>query len=96
MDRSGKFKDVYYVFKSYWLKDFFVYLEFFIWMERSGFEGRIWNMSVFSNCESVELFYKGKSLGRKNRNLKEFFVVGLNWDIFFDVGENLLVVEGYM
>ena len=53
-------------------------------------------MSVFSNCESVELFHKGKSLGRKNRNPKEFPAAGLNWDILFDAGENLLVAEGYM
>lgn len=95
VDRSGKPKDAYYVFKSYWSKDPFVYLESSTWTERSGPAGKTRNISVFSNCESVELFHKGKSLGKKIRNPKNFPAAGLNWDILFNAGENQLVAKGY-
>ena len=95
VDRSGKPKDAYYVFKSYWSKDPFVYLESSTWTERSGPKGKARNLSAFSNCESVELFHQGKSLGKKTRSPGTFPAAGLNWDILFDAGENLLLAKGY-
>jgi len=96
VDRNGKPKDAFYVFKSYWSKDPFTYIESHTWIERQGPEGKSRNLSVFSNCETVELFNNGKSLGEKNRKLGEFPACGLNWDVVFTKGKNKLVAKGFM
>ena len=95
VDRSGKPKDAYYVFKSYWSNEPFTYIESHTWTERRGVEGKPRNLSVFSNCETVELFNNNVSLGKKNRNLGEFPACGLNWDIDFSKGENNLIANGF-
>ncbi|MBX2871060.1 MAG: DUF4982 domain-containing protein, partial [Saprospiraceae bacterium] len=95
VDRSGKPKDAYYVFKSYWSNDPFVYVESSTWTERSGPKGKARNISVFSNCKRVELIHKGRSLGQKTRDPKAFPAAGLNWDVLFESGENLLIAKGY-
>lgn len=95
VDRSGKPKDAYYVFKSYWAKEPFVYIESHTWTERSGPKGKARNLSVFSNCEQVELIHNGKSLGKKTRNTKAFPAAGLNWDVLFTANENELIAKGY-
>lgn len=94
VDRSGKPKDAFYVFKSYWSKDPFTYIESHTWTERRGPEGKARNLCVFSNCEEVELFHNGKSMGKKKRTIGEFPACGLNWDIQFSAGENQLTTKG--
>ena len=95
VDRDGNPKDAYYVFKSYWSDDPFTYIESHTWTERRGPKDKARNVSVFSNCESVELFQNGKSLGKKNRVLGEFPACGLNWDVVFTQGKNELSTIGY-
>jgi beta-galactosidase len=95
VDRSGKPKDAFYVFKSYWSEDPFTYIESHTWTERRGPEGKERNLSVFSNCEIVELFHNNKSLGKKNRAVGEFPACGLNWDVVFVQGENQLTAKGF-
>ena len=95
VDRSGKPKDAYYVFKSYWAKEPFVYIESHTWTERSGPKGKARNLSVFSNCEQVELTHNGKSLGKKSRDTREFPAAGLNWDVLFEANENVLIAKGF-
>jgi beta-galactosidase len=95
VDRSGKPKDAYYVFKSYWAKTPFTYIESHTWTERNGPQGKARNVSVFSNCEQVELLHNGKSLGRKTRQVGQFPAAGLNWDISFAEGENMLLARGF-
>lgn len=95
VDRNGKPKDVYYVFKSYWSKTPFVYIESHTWTERNGPPDRPRNISVFSNCPSVELIHNGKNLGRKEKELGKFPASGLNWDVLFKAGENTLLARGY-
>ena len=95
VDRSGKPKDAFYVFKSYWSEDPFTYIESHTWTERRGPEGKERNLSVFSNCETVELFHNNKSLGKKNRTVGEFPACGLNWDVVFVQGENQLTAKGF-
>ncbi len=95
VDRSGKPKDAYYVFKSYWAKTPFTYIESHTWTERNGPQGKARNVSVFSNCEQVELLHNGKSLGRKTRQVGQFPAAGLNWDILFAEGENALLARGF-
>lgn len=95
VDRSGKPKDAYYVFKSYWAKEPFVYIESHTWTHRSGPKGTPRNLSVFSNAAEVALSLNGESLGKKNRKVGQFPASGLNWDLLFQEGENVLKATAY-
>jgi len=55
VDRTGKPKDAFYVFKSYWSNDPFTYIESHTWTERQGPKGKTRDVSVYSNCPEVEL-----------------------------------------
>jgi beta-galactosidase len=94
VDRSGKPKDAFYVFKSYWSDDPFTYIESHTWTERQGPKGKSRDISIYSNCPEVELFLNGKSLGVKQRDSKAFPAAGLNWTINFNEGKNKLVSIG--
>lgn len=95
VDRAGNPKDAYYVFKSYWSKEPFTYIESHTWTERQGPKDKLRNVSVFSNCSHVELIHKGESLGKKKRVSGDFPACGLNWDINFYEGQNELIAHGY-
>lgn len=95
VDRSGKPKDAYYVFKSYWATAPFAYIESHTWTERSGPKDKSRNISVFSNGEMVELILNGQTQGKKNRTIGEFPASGLNWDITFKEGTNTLIANAY-
>lgn len=94
VDRAGNKKDAFYVFKSYWSKEPFTYIESHTWTERQGPKGLARDISVYSNCPEVELFLNGKSLGTKTRNTLKFPAAGLNWTLQFKEGENRLVSKG--
>jgi len=95
VDREGNPKDAYYVYKSYWSKDPFTYIESHTWTERSGPQDKARNISVYSNCEEVELIVNGTPLGKKKRVLEEFPAAGLTWDVLFEEGDNRLQAIGY-
>ena len=95
VDREGNKKDAFYVFKSYWSKNPFTYIESHTWTERQGPKGLKRDVSVYSNCPKVELFLNGKSLGTKNRDTKAFPAAGLNWSLQFKNGKNTLESVGY-
>lgn len=88
VDRNGNPKDAYYVFKSYWSKTPFIYLESHTWTERQGPEDLARTMSVFSNCDTVTLFHNGQELETKTRDISKFPASGLTWDIRFAEGKN--------
>lgn len=91
LDRSGKFKDSYYVFRSYWdTLNAFAYIQSHSWTERFGEKGEEKVIRVYSNCETVELFLNGESLGVKTRNKTTFPAHGLNWKVKFVEGKNEL------
>ncbi len=94
VDRNGNPKDAYYVFKSYWSDDPFVYIESHTWKERQGPRGLERTISVFSNSEEVEFFHDGKSLGKKQKDIHKFPASGLTWNLQFKEGENRLVAKG--
>ncbi len=94
VDRTGKPKDAFYVFKSYWSEVPFTYIESHTWTERQGPKGKSRDVSVYSNCPEVELFLNGKSHGVKKRNTTEFPAAGLNWNLNFNEGENILKSVG--
>ncbi|MEL7159971.1 MAG: DUF4982 domain-containing protein, partial [Bacteroidota bacterium] len=95
VDRAGNPKDAYYVYKSYWAEAPFTYIESHTWTERSGPADKARTVKVFSNCEEVELFHAGKSLGRKERQTGVFPAAGLHWELQFISGDNPLSVRGY-
>jgi beta-galactosidase len=95
VDRAGKPKDAFYVYKSYWGKDPFTYIESHTWTHRRGPKGKTRNVPVYSNCDEVELVQGSKSLGRKARTLGEIPAQGLNWDVLFTAGKNLLEAKGF-
>ncbi len=94
VDRAGNPKDAFYVFKSYWAKEPFTYIESHSWTERSGPADKSREVCVYSNCKEVELFHKGKSLGKKKRNYGKFPAHGLTWDVTFEEGDNELIAVG--
>ena len=94
VDRTGKPKDAFYVFKSYWSDEPFTYIESHTWTDRQGPKEKPRDVSVYSNCPEVELLLNGKSLGVKKRNTKDFPAAGLNWNLNFQQGENVLTSIG--
>lgn len=95
VDREGNPKDAYYVFKSYWnKKDKFVYIQSATWTERYGTEDAKREVSVFSNCEEVELILNGESEGIRKKNIAVFPASGLSWNVQFKEGENELIAIG--
>ncbi|NQV30338.1 MAG: glycoside hydrolase family 2 protein [Candidatus Marinimicrobia bacterium] len=96
VDREGNPKDAYYVFKSYWTTNpSFCYIESHTWKERFGRVDEKKEISVFSNCESVELIHNGVSLGKKERNIEDYPASGFHWDVNFTQGQNKLEAVGY-
>ena len=95
VDRNNNPKDAFYVFKSYWNDTTpFAYIESHTWTNRQGPKGLKRSVSVYSNCSEIELFLNGKSLGVKKRNTKDFPAAGLNWNIDFVDGNNVLTAIG--
>lgn len=94
VDRAGKPKDAYYVFKSYWSDDPFAYIESHTWTERAGPKGVAREVAVYSNMDSIELSLNGTSLGWRTRTVGELPAGGLAWDVPFVEGKNVLVARG--
>jgi len=91
VDREGRPKDAYYVFKSYWTTDpVFCYIESPSWTERHGRPGEMKPVSVFSNAKTVQLFLNGQDMGLKTRDVTKFPAAGLSWDLLPDTGLNTL------
>jgi beta-galactosidase len=96
VDREGKPKDAYYVFKSYWnTNDKFTYIESHTWDERIGQEGKPREIAVYSNCSEVELFLNEETLGKKKKDISMFPASGLTWSVTFIEGENTIKSIGF-
>ncbi len=87
MDTCGFPKDIYYYYKAWWTDKPLVHLVT-SW-GAPGSEGKTNLVRCFSNCDSVELFLNGKSLGRKVM-LRYGYV---DWNILYAPG--VLVVRAY-
>ncbi len=83
-DMARRPKDVYYFYQSQWSEKPMVYIVSFTQKIITGKKDEIKNVRVFSNCENVELFLNGVSLGKKNISS------GFEWQVEFAVGKNLL------
>jgi beta-galactosidase len=72
-------KEGYYVFQSYWAEKPMVRIYGHSWPVRWGDADEQKLVKVYSNCDTVELFVNGRSLGMKKRNSQDFPAAGLRW-----------------
>ena len=94
VERDLTKKESYFVFQSYWAKEPMVHIYGHTWPVRWGKAGEQKMVKVYSNCEEVELFLDGKSLGVKRRNSQDFPAAGLRWTTGFPAGEVSLRAVG--
>ena len=96
VDRAGRPKDAYYVFKSYWTTSpEFCYIESPTWKIRTGLAGQKKEICVYSNCEQVRLVVNGVDQGVKIRDIKNFPAAGFNWFVALEPGSNVIEAYGY-
>ena len=82
VDLCGFPKDRYYLYQSQWTNKPMVHiLPYWNW---KGFEGKKIPVWCYSNCESVELFFNGKSLGEKKFSSTED--LHLEWNVLYTPG----------
>jgi len=79
-------KESYFVFQSFWAEQPMTHIYGHTWPIRWGKPGEQKMIKVYSNCEEVELFLNGKSLGTKRRNSQDFPAAGLRWTSAFPAG----------
>ena len=94
MDRAGNPKDSYYVFKSFWAKDKFIFIDSPNWTERQGPADFVHTLKVYSNVDQVSLSLNGVDLGSKSKDKSVFPAQGLFWNAKLKEGENVLVAKG--
>jgi beta-galactosidase len=92
VERDLTKKEAYYIFQSYWTTKPMVHIYGHSWPVRWGNEGEEKMVKVYSNCDEVELFHNGKSMGLKKRNSQDFPAAGLRWNVPFSKGENNIKV----
>jgi beta-galactosidase len=86
IDMCGFPKDTYYFYQSQWTKEPMVHiLPHWNWKGKEGVEIPV---VAYSNCESVELFLNGKSLGEKEMG----DAMDLVWQVSYEPGT--LVAKG--
>ncbi len=80
-------KDVYYFYQSIWSDKPMVYIVSRTWLNREGKKDEKKKLEIFSNCDEVELFLEGKSIGVDN---EAPFV----WNVFYKEGKNIIKAVG--
>lgn len=86
VERDLTKKESYFVFQSYWADTPMIHIYGHTWPIRWGQPGEQKMVKVYSNCEEVELFLAGKSLGVKRRNSQDFPAAALRWTTEFPSG----------
>ncbi|MFH1197096.1 MAG: beta-galactosidase GalA [bacterium] len=87
VDLCGFPKDIFYYFKSWWRPEPSIHI--FPHWNWKGSEGKEIPVTVYSNCEQVELFLNGKSLGKKEMKIND----RLDWNVIYETG--ILEARGF-
>lgn len=95
VDRAGRPKEAYWVFRSHWTTEPFCRIYGHGWNPRPLEAGERQAVRVYCNTGSAELRVNGRVLGRKDRDPTVFPAGGLVWDAAFEEGVNRLEVVGY-
>lgn len=83
-------KESYYVFQSYWAEKPMLHIFGHSWPIRWGDVNEKKSFMVYSNCQKVELYLNGISLGVRQRMSENFPAAGLRWDAQPQKGINKL------
>lgn len=83
VDTCGFPKDLYYLYQSQWLKTPMIHIVPANWNWHPGMTIPVW---VYTNCESVELFLNGKSLGEQKQTDLEFDQLYMIYDVIWEAG----------
>jgi beta-galactosidase len=94
VQRDLRPKEAFYVFQSYWTEEPMAHIYGHTWETRWGQPDENKLLKIYSNCEEVELFLNGKSLGKRTRNSQDFPAAGLKWKTSFQEGVNQVRVIG--
>jgi beta-galactosidase len=94
VERDGTLKESFYVFQSYWSKQPMVHIYGHSWPVRWGNAGEEKLVKVYSNCDEVELFVNGRSLGVRKRRSQDYPAAGLRWNVVFKEGGNEIYAVG--
>ncbi|MCD6287759.1 MAG: DUF4982 domain-containing protein, partial [Candidatus Hydrogenedentes bacterium] len=84
MTFDRKPKDVFYLYKARWSNEPVIYIQGANWTKRSGTPQKTFR--VLTNCDKVELFHNGRSLGTQT--------TGFRWNVTLDEGANRLLAIG--
>ena len=87
MDICGFPKDGYYAYQAAWTNTPIVHI--FPHWNWQGKEGKPIKLYAYTNCEEVELFFNGKSIGKK----KSIPFTKLEWELVYKPGK--LEAQGY-
>lgn len=94
VERDFTPKESYYLFRSYWTDKPMIHIYGHSWPVRWGEENEEKELKVYSNCEEVEFFLNGQSLGKKKRNSQDFPAAGLRWKTALNRGKNTVKAIG--
>lgn len=95
VDRQGRPKEAYWVFKSYWTTDpAFCHIYGHSWIDRHGAKDSTQRIRVYCNTESAQLSLNDVSLDEKIKDPEVFPASGLFWDVKLEEGLNRLDVIG--
>lgn len=82
IDLCGFPKDTFFFYQSEWTREPMVHvLPHWTW---PGLEGKTIPVMVYTNCDSVELFFNGESLGKQAHDPGAMV---LRWDVAYQPGE---------
>ena len=95
VDRAGRPKDLYYLFRAYQTSTPTCYIESPTWPVRVGSPDEPQRIRVYANCPRVELFLNGVSQGKKQRDTQAFPAAGLVWWAKMCLGENTIRAVGH-
>ena len=100
LDREGRPKEAYWVFKSYWTEPVgdaaFCRIYGHTWTHRYGEANTPRAVRVYCNTPVARLLHNGIDLGVHKRDIAQFPAAGLSWDVTFTAGENILEATGYV